>query len=95
MSRQLYPDRTADMIFLQGVVETLVEEGNFELANLNFAKLIEAMRQQNINFGYALNDVLENSMQLYQSFRREHGLTYPAEFAQNIEGELGELSKDE
>jgi hypothetical protein len=75
-----YPDRTADMIFLQSTVEQLIEEGNYELANLNFAKLIEAMRQQNINLGYALNDVLEDSMRLYESFREEHGLAYPPEF---------------
>jgi hypothetical protein len=78
-----YPDRTTDMLFLQSVVEKLIEEENYELANLNYAKLMEAMRQQNINLGYALNDVYENSMNLYDSFRLEHGLTYPIEFDPN------------
>jgi hypothetical protein len=88
MQQPKYPDRTADMIFLQSVVEKLINDGDYELASFNFAKLVEAMRQQNINLGFALNDVFENTVALYESFRREHDLIYPAEFSENIEHEL-------
>jgi hypothetical protein len=46
---------------------------------------MEAMRQQNINLGFALDDVYQNSMKLYDSFRLEHGLKYPMEFDPNDE----------
>lgn len=82
-----YPDRSRDVVFLQGLLERAVENKDYETANLNFAKLIEAMRQQNINMDNALTPVLEDSKRLYAEFRKEHNLTYPGNFAQNIEGE--------
>lgn len=82
-----YPDRSRDIVFLQGLLERAVENKDYETANLNFAKLIEAMRQQNINMDNALTIVLEDSKRLFAEFRKEHNLTYPGNFAQNIEGE--------
>lgn len=78
-----FPDRTKDIEILNKLVEQSVIKNDFESANLNFAKLIEAMRQQNINLNFALTDVLENTKQLYADFRDRHNLHYPENFRQN------------
>jgi len=82
-----YPDRSQDIEFLQMLIERAVANKDYETANLNFAKIIEAMRQQNINMDNALTPVLEDSKRIYAEFRAMHNLQYPAAFAQNIEGE--------
>lgn len=82
-----YPDRSQDILFLQNLVERAVANKDYDTANLLFAKIIEAMRQQNINVNNALTPVLEDSKRLYAEFRAMHNLQYPANFAQNIEGD--------
>jgi len=76
-------------VFLQELLERAIENKDYETANLNFAKVIEAMRQQNMNLNNALTPVLEDSKKLYAEFRKVHNLAYPRNFAQNIEGESG------
>ncbi len=80
-----FPDRTIDIEYLNKLVEKNVISSDFENANLNFAKLIEAMRQQNINLNYSLTDVVENTKQLYAEFQERHNLSYPKYFIQNNE----------
>lgn len=75
-----FPDRTFNIQFFQNKVTELLEKGEIELANLNFAKLIEAVRQQNQNQNGQLQEQLDSLKSDYSAFRKEYGVEYPNQF---------------
>lgn len=75
-----FPDRTFNIQFFQNKVTELLEKGEIELANLNFAKLVEAVRQQNQNQNGQLQEQLDSLMSDYSDFRKEYGVEYPNQF---------------
>jgi len=77
---KLFPDRTDSTIFFQQVIEKSIKNGDFDTANLNFAKLIESLRQQNISTDNSLSVVLEDTKKQYADFRKRYRLEYPSQF---------------
>jgi len=77
---EFYPDRSFGIDFLRKTVDKLIAEGNIGLASLNYAKLIESIRQQNISTNGQLNKLLKSTMDEYAVFREENGLEYPEQF---------------
>ncbi len=76
----VFPDRTDAINLIVGFIDKALSIGDIETANLNFAKLIEAMRQQNINLGSPLTHILEDTKNQYSEFRKRYGLEYPLQF---------------
>lgn len=75
-----FPDRTEAIKFHKQSVLNALATGNIELANLSFAKLVESIRQQNINSGGTLNNELALLREVYDLFRNKHSLEYPKQF---------------
>ena len=63
-----FPDRTEAIKFHKQSVLNALATGNIELANLSFAKLVESIRQQNINSGGSLDTELALIKEIYYSF---------------------------
>lgn len=75
-----FSDRTdAIKIHKQNVLKAL-SVGNIDLVNLSFAKLVESVRQQNINLGGSLDTELALIREIYDSFRMEYHMEYPNQF---------------
>lgn len=79
-SKDSYPDRNFNIDFLSKKVNELISEGNIELANLNYAKLIESIRQQNITSNGKLTELLTKTTSDYSRFREKHQAEYPEQF---------------
>lgn len=75
-----YPDREFEINFLTKTVNKLMADGNMELANLNYAKLIESIRQQNVTTNGRLEDLLRTTRKDYQEFIEKNNLEYPEQF---------------
>lgn len=75
-----FPDRTEAIKFHKQSVLNALATGNIELANLSFAKLVESIRQQNINSGGSLDTELALIREIYDSFRMEYHMEYPNQF---------------
>lgn len=75
-----FPDRTASIGFFQQTIEKSIQNGNIDIANLNFAKLVESLRQQNINENGALEKDLEYAKNKYSEFRDFYNVDYPQQF---------------
>lgn len=75
-----FSDRTFNIQFFQNKVTELLEKGEIELANLNFAKLVESLRQQNENKNGQLQMQLDSLKSDYSDFRKEYGVEYPNQF---------------
>lgn len=77
-----FPDRTDAIKFHKQSILKALAGGDVELANLSFAKLVESVRQQNINLGGSLDNELVLLRKIYDSFRMEYHLEYPKQFLQ-------------
>lgn len=75
-----FPDRTNSLGFFQKTIEKSIKKGDIETANLNFAKIVEALRQQNINENGNLEDDLEFAKKQYAKFREHYNVEYPQQF---------------
>jgi hypothetical protein len=61
-------------------IDKCIETGDFETANLNFAKLVEAMRQQNEFLGNTNPELVKDTERKYEEFREKYGFDYPQQF---------------
>jgi hypothetical protein len=75
-----FPDRTDAILFHKQSILKAVAAGNFELANLSFAKLVESVRQQNINLDGMIDKEHTLIREIYKSFREKYRLEYPPQF---------------
>lgn len=78
-----FPDRSDSISFFEKTIVKSIDNGDLETANLNFAKLIESLRQQNINDkSNSSKKDLEEAKILYADFRKKYSLEYPEQFLQ-------------
>jgi len=75
-----FPDRKNDITYHINAIKKFLADGNVELASLSYAKLIESVRQQNINENGKYEDNLKTIREEYEAFLKTHGLEYPREF---------------
>ena len=75
-----YPERWEAIKFFENRINEAVKSGDIENANLNFAKLVESIRQQNINSKGKLSQFYENVQKEYSYFRSLYSLEYPQQF---------------
>lgn len=80
ISKMRFPDRNEAIVWHSNAIEKGFFQNNLELVNLSYAKLIESIRQQNINEPEKYNDLLEAVRAEYNQFRKEYQLGYPAQF---------------
>lgn len=76
----VFPDRTDAIEWHSQAIKKGFQNGDLELANLSYAKLIESVRQQNVNTNGKFDSVLEQIREEYQSFRTRFDLDYPEQF---------------
>ncbi len=88
-----FPDRSFNIQFLKKSVIELIEKGELELANKNFAGLIESIRQQNLNLNGQLDKLLEQTKIEYLQFREQYNLDYPVQFLSPTERKKGAVIK--
>ncbi len=75
-----FPDRNPAIDWHFQAIQKGIQEGNFELVNLSYAKLIESIRQQSINQPNEYDDLLNSVRQEYEVFRTHHNFEYPEQF---------------
>lgn len=75
-----FPDRINTIIWHIKAINNALETGDLELANLSYAKLIESIRQQNINENGSFENHLQAIRKEYEEFRNLYGLEYPKQF---------------
>ncbi len=76
----LFPDRVDTMLVHSNAVEKAIANKDYESANLSYAKLVESLRQQNINENGNFESELKAIREQYDGFRKEHNLEYPKQF---------------
>lgn len=79
-TKKPFPDRWNDITFHRMHLEELLQKGDFESANVTFAKLIESLRQQNENLDGGFRHDYENAVQEYENFLTKHKLEKPEQF---------------
>lgn len=75
-----FPDRTDAIVWHINAIDRGLTTGDFELTNFSYAKLIESIRQQNINENGNFTDHLQVIRKEYDEFRTYYGLAYPQQF---------------
>ncbi len=73
-------DRMDSIVFLMHTVDDCIERGDLQLANWNFAKLVESIRQQNEYLGNVNPNLVEDTVRNYKDFRTKYNLEYPKDF---------------
>lgn len=75
-----FPDRTDAIVWHINAIDRGITTGDLEFTNLSYAKLIESIRQQNINENGNFTDHLLVIRKEYDEFRTYYGLAYPEQF---------------
>jgi len=75
-----FPDRIDAIVLHIKSIDKGLANGDLEIANLSYAKLIESIRQQNVTENGSLEDHLQTIRKEYDEFRAYHGLEYPQQF---------------
>jgi hypothetical protein len=75
-----FPDRINAIVWHIKAIDKALENGDLNLANLSYAKLIESIRQQNVNENGSFDDHLQAIRKEYEEFRSLYGLEYPQQF---------------
>ncbi|MNQ27229.1 hypothetical protein D3C85_404830 [compost metagenome] len=75
-----FPDRTDAIVWHINAIESGLTNGDLEFSNLSYAKLIESIRQQNINENGNLAGHLQIIQKEYDDFITYYGLAYPEQF---------------
>ena len=75
-----FPDRIDSIVWHIKAIDKGLANGDFELANLSYAKLIESIRQQNITENGSFEDHLQTIRKEYDEFRAYYELEYPQQF---------------
>ncbi len=75
-----FPERIDDIVWHINAIERGLLAKDFNLVNLSYAKLIESIRQQNINDKINFDDALKQITDEYSEFRQRTKLEYPSQF---------------
>jgi len=75
-----FPNRVDTILLHTNAIERGFESGDLDFTNLSYAKLIESVRQQNINENGTYDDVLKSIRKEYEQFRLAYNLEYPQQF---------------
>ncbi|MDY0078167.1 MAG: hypothetical protein RBR87_12935 [Bacteroidales bacterium] len=90
-----FPDRSDSINFFEKIIAKSIDNGDLETANLNFAKLVESLRQQNINDNSnSSKKDLEETKILYADFRKKYSLEYPEQFLSPAERKKAQSKYD-
>lgn len=95
ISRSYFPDRSDAIDWHINTITKGLGEGDLELVNTSYAKLIESIRQQNLSDQGRHDDILKAVREEYQEFRRTYGFDYPKQFLpENSQKERSRNVKD-
>jgi hypothetical protein len=83
-----FPDRNETIAFHVNALQRGFKTGDLDFVNLSYAKLIEAVRQQNINEKGKHDALLEDTWKEYDDFRKAYGLSYPPQFLPPSKGKM-------
>lgn len=61
-------------------LEKAFARGDFNIVNLSYAKIIEIVRQKNVDAKGKHEEILKSLRNEYEQFRQSHGLEYPQQF---------------
>ena len=75
-----FPDRIDAIVWHIQAIEKGLANGDLQLANLSYAKLIESIRQQNVTENGKFENDLATIRKEYDEFRTLYGLEYPPQF---------------
>lgn len=75
-----FPDRVEAIVWHINAISKGLSTGDLNLANLSYAKLIESIRQQNVNEKNNYDFELKAIRDEYEEFRNTYGLEYPPQF---------------
>lgn len=75
-----FPDRIDAIVWHTKAIDKGLANGDLELANLSYAKLIESIRQQNVTENGTFEDHLQTIRKEYDEFRAYYKLEYPQQF---------------
>ena len=75
-----FPDRVEAIVWHINAIDKGLANGDLNLTNLSYAKLIESIRQQNVNENGNFEDHLQTIRKEYEEFRNTYGLEYPKQF---------------
>jgi hypothetical protein len=64
----MFPDRTFEIEYHKKNAEKFLAEKNYDMARLSYFKLVESVRQQNINTNGQLEDYLKQVEEAYANF---------------------------
>jgi|GEM_PF-2709309 len=76
-----FPTRVDTIVWHIKAINKGLATGDLNLANLSYAKLIESIRQQNVNEQGNLEDTLQIIREEYEQFLKIYGLDYPHQFS--------------
>jgi hypothetical protein len=80
VSSMQFPDRNSDIAWHKNAIARGFADGDLSLVNLSYAKLIESLRQQNLNEPGKYNIELEAVRKEYEQFRATYNMQYPPQF---------------
>ncbi len=75
-----FPDRIDTIIWHINAIEKGFKNKDLDLVNLSYAKLIESIRQQNVNENDIYTDHFESVRNEYKEFRDTYNYEYPQQF---------------
>ena len=75
-----FPDRINNINWHMNAISKGFKNNDLELVNLSYAKLIESIRQQNINDKNEFANHIEFVRNEYEEFRKDFGFEYPIQF---------------
>ncbi len=75
-----FPDRVDNINWHMNAISKGFKSNDLELVNLSYAKLIESIRQQNINDKNEFANHIEFVRNEYEEFRKDFGFEYPIQF---------------
>jgi hypothetical protein len=75
-----FPDRVDAIVWHINAIDNALKSNDLSLANLSYAKLIESIRQQNVNEKGNYDDALNTIRSEYDQFRQVYNLDYPPQF---------------
>lgn len=94
VSSHIFPDRVETIVWHINAIDKSLSNGDLNLANLSYAKLIESIRQQNINEPGVYESNLKAIQDEYKEFRSFYKMEYPKEFLPPSERKKDEVPND-
>jgi hypothetical protein len=75
-----FPDRVEAIVWHINAINKALKSGDLSFANLSYAKLIESIRQQNVNEENNYDIELKAIRDEYEEFRNTYKMDYPPQF---------------